>query len=259
MKKKNLVSILITNFNKGNYLKKTINSCLIQNFKNKEILVFDDCSTDNSLNILSEFKEIRVVKNKKKKFKSGPLNQIYGITELFKISKGDIIFLLDSDDLFKKDKLSQIYKIFDKDKKINFLQDIPVSNLDKKRMVLKKKKFTFSILPSFFPTSCITLRRDFFLIFLKFLNKKSFHNLEIDARLSIYSFLLNEFFVTQKSLTIYNYDEFGISSKYKKYSKFWWKKRNEAFEYMISLMKKFNTKSRLGPDYYLTKIINLFV
>ena len=67
MKKKNLVSILITNFNKGNYLKKTINSCLIQNFKNKEILVFDDCSTDNSLNILSKFKEIRVVKNKKKK------------------------------------------------------------------------------------------------------------------------------------------------------------------------------------------------
>ena len=132
MKKKNLVSILITNFNKSNYLKKTINSCLIQNFKNKEILVFDDCSTDNSLNILSEFKEIRVVKNKKKKFKSGPLNQIYGITELFKISKGDIIFLLDSDDLFKKDKLSQIYKIFVKDKKINFLQDIPLSNLDKK-------------------------------------------------------------------------------------------------------------------------------
>ena len=61
------------------------------------------------------------------------------------------------------------------------------------------------------------------------------------------------------SKNIYNYDENGISSKYKKFSKFWWKKRNEAFEYMISLMKKFNTKSRLGPDYYLTKIINLFV
>jgi glycosyltransferase involved in cell wall biosynthesis len=258
MKKKKLVSILITNFNKGNYLKKTINSCLIQNFKNKEILVFDDCSTDNSLNILSEFKEIKVVKNKKKKFKSGPLNQIYGITELFKISKGDIIFLLDSDDLFKKDKLSQIYKIFDKDKKIKFLQDIPLSNFDKKRMVLKKKNFTFSIWPSFFPTSCITLRREFFLIFLKFLNKNNFPNLEIDARLSIYSFLLNEFFVTQKSLTIYNYDEFGISSKYKKYSKFWWKKRNEAFDYLEYVQKKFKINFKKGPDYYITKIINSY-
>ena len=70
--KKNLVSILITNFNKGNYLKKTINSCLKQNFKNKEILVFDDCSTDDSLDILSKFNSIKVVKNKKKNLKVDP-------------------------------------------------------------------------------------------------------------------------------------------------------------------------------------------
>lgn len=259
MKKKILVSILITNFNKGNYLKKTINSCLIQNFKNKEILVFDDCSTDNSLNILSEFKEIRVVKNKKKKFKSGPLNQIYGITELFKISKGDIIFLLDSDDLFKKDKLSQIYKIFDKDKKINFLQDIPLYNLDKKRMVLKKKNFTFSIWPSFFPTSCITVRRDFFLIFLKFLNKNNFPNLEIDARLSMFAFIKNEFLKTEKRLTIYNYDEFGITSNYTKFNINWWKKRNEAFSYLKILTKKLKIDFSVGPDFYLTRFINFFI
>ena len=47
--KKNFVSILITNYNKSRYLKKTISSCLNQNFDNKEILVFDDCSTDDSL------------------------------------------------------------------------------------------------------------------------------------------------------------------------------------------------------------------
>jgi glycosyltransferase involved in cell wall biosynthesis len=54
--KKNFVSILITNYNKGKYLKKTINSCLIQDYKDKEILVFDDCSTDNSLKILKNLK-----------------------------------------------------------------------------------------------------------------------------------------------------------------------------------------------------------
>ena len=37
--KKNFASILITNFNKGNFLKKTIKSCLRQKFKNKEILL----------------------------------------------------------------------------------------------------------------------------------------------------------------------------------------------------------------------------
>ena len=131
--KKNLISILITNYNKGNYLKKTINSCLIQNFSNKEILVFDDCSSDNSLKILNKFKTIKIIRNKKKRFKSGPLNQIYGLKELFKISKGNIIFLLDSDDLFKKKKLFEINKIFKKNNKINFIQDTPFLSFDKKK------------------------------------------------------------------------------------------------------------------------------
>ena len=86
--KKNFVSILITNYNKSNYLEKTINSCLIQDYKDKEVLVFDDCSTDNSLKILKKFKNITVLKNRIKKFKSAPLNQIYGLCQLFKISKG---------------------------------------------------------------------------------------------------------------------------------------------------------------------------
>jgi glycosyltransferase involved in cell wall biosynthesis len=257
--KKNFVSILITNYNKSSYLKKSINSCLKQNFNSKEILVFDDCSTDDSLKILKKFKKIKIIKNKKKKFKSSPLNQIYGLNKLFKMSKGNIIFLLDSDDVFKKNKLSEINKIFKKNKKINFIQDTPISTFLKKKISLKKKNHFFSIWPSFFPTSCIAFKRNFFDNFLKVLKKNKFSNLEIDARLSIYAHIINQFYITKKCLTIYNYDENGISSKYKKFSKFWWKKRNEAFEYMIFLMKKFNTKSYLGPDYYLTKIINLFI
>ncbi|MDA7552963.1 glycosyltransferase family 2 protein [Candidatus Pelagibacter sp.] len=257
--KKNFVSILITNYNKSRYLKKTISSCLNQNFDNKEILVFDDCSTDNSLKILNKFKKIKVIRNKKKKFKSGPLNQIYGLNELFKISKGNIIFLLDSDDMFRKNKLFEISKIFKKNKKINFIQDTPLINLFKKKMLLKKKKHFFSIWPSFFPTSCITFERSFFQNFLKVLRKNEFPNLEIDARLSIYAHIRKQFFLTKKCLTIYNYDENGISSKYKKFSKNWWKKRDEAFSYMIFLMKKFDIKLFLGPDFYLTKIINFFI
>ena len=257
--KKNFISILITNYNKGIYLKKTINSCLIQNYKDKEVLVYDDCSTDNSLKILKKYKNITVVKNKRKKFKSSPLNQIYGLCQLFKISKGNIIFLLDSDDEFKKNKIIEINKIFKKNKKINFIQDTPLETLYKKKKLLKKKRHFFSIWPSFYPTSCIAFKRNFFVNFLKVLEKNKFSNLEIDARLSIYAYIKNQFFITKKCLTIYNYDETGISSKYKKFSKFWWKKRNEAFKYMIFLMKKFNIKLYLGPDYYLTKIINLFI
>ena len=64
-----LFSILITNYNKGKYIEKTINSCLKQKIKKFEILVYDDCSTDNSLNILKKFKNIKIIKNKKKNLK----------------------------------------------------------------------------------------------------------------------------------------------------------------------------------------------
>ena len=56
--KKKLASILITNFNKDKYLNNAVRSCLAQNYKKKEILIFDDKSTDNSLNILKKYKKI---------------------------------------------------------------------------------------------------------------------------------------------------------------------------------------------------------
>ena len=65
--KNQLASILITNFNKDKYLNDTIQSCLVQNYKKKEILIFDDKSTDNSLKILKKYRKIQVYKNKKKK------------------------------------------------------------------------------------------------------------------------------------------------------------------------------------------------
>ena len=90
--KEELASILITNFNKENFLKDTVISCLNQNYSKKEILVFDDCSTDNSMKLLKKFKRLKIYKNKKK-FKSGPLNQIYGISELLKNLKENNFFI----------------------------------------------------------------------------------------------------------------------------------------------------------------------
>ena len=128
-------SVLITNFNKEKFLKKTLNSCKNQNFKDKEVIIFDDCSTDNSLSVIKKFKNFKLIKNKKKKFKSPPLNQIYAISKLIKFSKGEIIFFLDSDDEFKKDKISEICKLFKKNKKLNFIQDTPIDSSTKKDFV----------------------------------------------------------------------------------------------------------------------------
>ena len=257
--KKKLASILITNFNKDKYLSDTINSCLAQNYPKKEILIFDDKSTDNSLKILKKYKKIKVLINKKKKFTSSPLNQINGIKELFKKSKGEIIFLLDSDDCFKKNKIKNIMKLFNQDKKLNFLQDIPYSSKDKRTVKLKYKYHFFSIWPSFYPTSTISVRKDFFLKFLNYLEPKKFPNLEIDARLCIFAFLSKSFKIHQKNLTIYNFDYSGITSKYKKFSFNWWQKRAEAFDFMKILMEKKRLKFIPSLDYFITKVINFFI
>ena len=258
--KKSYASILITNYNKRYFIKNTIKSCINQNFQKKEILVFDDCSSDGSLEVLNHLKKnITLIKNKKRKFISGPLNQINGIIQLFKKSKGEIIFLLDGDDFFKKNKISSIFKIFKENQDIDFLQDIPFLKNKKFFEKLKIKKHNFSIWPQFHPTSCISFRRKFFLDFLKFIKKNSFENLEIDARLSMFAFLKGRFKILNKSLTFYNFDKSGISSRYKKFNTSWWKKRNEAFSYLLFLHKKMKLKFVYSMDFYLTKLINFFI
>ena len=100
--KKNFISILITNYNKDKFLKNCLNSLKKQNFKNFEVIIFDDCSTDNSLSIIRNYSKFKLIKNKKKKNLSAPLNQINGIMKAFSKSRGNLICLLDSDDYFKK-------------------------------------------------------------------------------------------------------------------------------------------------------------
>ena len=52
--RKNFFSILITNFNKAPYLQRCINSLLKQNYENYEIILYDDYSTDNSMEIIKK-------------------------------------------------------------------------------------------------------------------------------------------------------------------------------------------------------------
>lgn len=258
MKDKNYISILITNYNKEFFLKKSLQGACSQNFKNYEIILFDDCSTDNSIKIIKNFKRVKLISNKSKKRKTGPLNQIQGIIECFKKSKGNIICLLDGDDFFQKDKLSRIDHFFKNNKKINCVFDIPINN--KAQFNLKNKSKNYSIWSTIFPTSCISLRKNFLRSFLKNINKADFPHLEVDARLSIFSkFYMNEYNVLNKKITHYNYDQNGITANIKKYSKTWWIRRSEAFTYLRIIMKRKKTPFILSFDYYLTNFFTILL
>ena len=60
-------SIIIVNYNNAQYLKKSLETALNQTYKNKEIIVIDDMSNDNSIELLQKYKkEIKFYVSKKK-------------------------------------------------------------------------------------------------------------------------------------------------------------------------------------------------
>ena len=95
--------------------------------------------------------------------------------------------------------------------------------------------------------------------FIKFIEREKFPNLEIDSRLVMYVYLKKKLKILSSSYTFYNSDHSGISSNYTKFNINWWKKRNEAFDYLEKLHKKLDIKFYKGPDYFLTKILNAFI
>lgn len=248
-----MISVIITNYNKEKFLLKNLNSLKKSVFKNFEIILFDDVSTDNSLNIVKKFKSIKLLQNKKKKFKTPALNQINGILESLKHAKGEIICFLDSDDFFSKYKLNLIYKFFKKNKNFKSVYNFP--RADKKKFIFKEKS-NKNIWPTIFPTSCISIRKDIFKKIIKHLKPNYLTNLEIDARLIIFmKFYFDEYNIIKRKLTHYTHDDEGITSGIKKYSKKWWLRRKEAYEYLKYVLYLKKKKLPWSLDRLFTEII----
>ncbi|MGI8640395.1 MAG: glycosyltransferase family 2 protein [Pyrinomonadaceae bacterium] len=102
-----LVSVIIPNYNKGHYLAEAINSALAQTYRDTEIIVIDDGSTDNSDEVLRSYgKQIKWFKQKNSGV-SHARNR--GIKE----SQGEYLAFLDSDDLWQPTKLEKQVALLD--------------------------------------------------------------------------------------------------------------------------------------------------
>ena len=251
------VSVLISNYNKQNYLKDCILSCLSQDYKNLEIIVFDNVSEDNSLDILKKFDDKIILKVKNRIGNIPAENQTDILIEAFKISSGDLICLLDSDDFFISKKIETIVKKFNQNEKLKILFDIP--RIDKKKVIepLKiKKKVNRYIWPSTIPTSGISLRRDFFNQCLEVDLFTNYPKLEIDFKLNFFSQkIIKNYEIIDDYLTFYRYVSGGIMSNSKKFSKSWWLRRMQAHNFIKNIYQKNNIKYFRNYDFFLTKLI----
>ncbi|WP_066221459.1 glycosyltransferase family 2 protein [Formosa haliotis] len=95
-----LVSIIIPLYNSEAWLEETMNSVLNQTYKNIEVIVVDDYSTDRSFELAKQYEadNIKVVKNIRK---GACAARNYG----FELSEGEYIQYLDADDLLCKEKI----------------------------------------------------------------------------------------------------------------------------------------------------------
>src|ERR1044072_1794023 len=97
---KPLVSVIIPTYNSARFLAESIQSVLGQSFRDFELIVIDDGSTDNTEAVVAAFPEaLRYVK----KANGGPAAaRNFGIRE----ARGDFIAFLDADDFWMSDKLA---------------------------------------------------------------------------------------------------------------------------------------------------------
>lgn len=98
-----LVSIIMPNYNGAKYLQETINSVLTQTYTNWELLFVDDCSTDNSLDIVRSYQDSRIKILQNDKNSGAAVSRNYALRE----AKGKWIAFLDSDDLWMSEKLKK--------------------------------------------------------------------------------------------------------------------------------------------------------
>ena len=176
------------------------------------------------------------------------------------LSTGDIIFFLDSDDYFHKDKIKNVINSFSEDSEKMIVFDYPVMIPNNKKFLIKKNNNIFKTYWGYIhPTSCISIRKKFIDKVFEATLSESFTNIWFDFRVLLFSKYLHNYNTINESLTYYRQTENNISSKFEKYRKNWWKRRNEAHDYFLYFIKNNNLKINKNLDFYITRLINIFI
>jgi len=135
--------VIIPTFNAGNYIAETIQSVLNQTYRNYEVIVVDDGSTDNTLDVLKRFEaRIKLLT----KSNGGPASaRNLGI----KNSTGEFIAFQDSDDLWTEDKLDKQVTFLEKHPEVGLLFSEAIMFTEEEGEKKIQRKIGYIVNPSF--------------------------------------------------------------------------------------------------------------
>ena len=147
-----LISIGITCFNSSKTLKRAIESALNQNWEKKEIIIVDDFSSDDSLQIIEfyidKYPFIKLIKHNQNKGYPAALNSIV------KNAKGEYISIFDSDDSSELDRLrKQFLRLSDFQKEFHHMV-FPIFATNQRELV----QYIYLLLQDYFYKSSYFLR-----------------------------------------------------------------------------------------------------
>ncbi|MFH1202025.1 MAG: glycosyltransferase family 2 protein [Candidatus Omnitrophota bacterium] len=113
MKQNKPVSVIIVNFNRKEYLRRCLDSVSRQSYKNIEIIVIDNSSSDGSVEILkSDYPFVKLIVNNENRLFSSAQNQ--GIKE----ANGDYILSLNNDTVLEKCYIEELVETIEKNSEI---------------------------------------------------------------------------------------------------------------------------------------------
>lgn len=96
-----MISVIIPSFNRAGTVKRSVKSVLAQTVSDIEVIVIDDCSTDDTAKVVKGIRDDRVRYHKLEKNSGACVARNKGI----ELSRGEYIAFQDSDDVWKKNKL----------------------------------------------------------------------------------------------------------------------------------------------------------
>ena len=156
-----LVSVIIPTYNHAPYLGEAIQSVLRQTYENYEIIVVDDGSTDNTREVVAKFGEkIRYIQQDNQGLSAARNTGI-------RAAKGELIGLLDADDLYEPEFMETLVPILESDSEIDGVycsaRTVDIENNPLPQLIgrgLPPNQFRNSLLRGgFFPPLCMFARK----------------------------------------------------------------------------------------------------
>lgn len=246
-KKKPLISVVMPVYNVALYVEESVISILNQTITDFELLIIDDCSTDNTLSIIEKIKDDRIKIVKKEK----NLGLIHSLNLGFELAQGKYIARMDGDDISLNDRFEKQLYILENNPEIQvcglWLQCFGGSS-----SIIRYKEFHQEIQARMLLSNSMSLcsamlKNKVFKGYLFDNSKVHVEDYDFWARTVFHC----EFYNIQEPLYLYRVHEMQVSTQYKSIQ------LQGDVGIKLFLFKKIEYDSKIFTDELITKVLLL--